>query len=243
MTGCSQLLRLLLRVAEWLGRNLARVLGLDAGDPEVARWTGVLALAALALSAYVFGRRPDGDDGAAGAGPGPARPGAAASRAALAAKMGLPRSVCVSTLGTVFEEARPGELSTTATVKKDQVETLQFLAKYTRVFLLTQCADDAGEAQARRALAGAGLVDDEKFVAAHNVLFCGTAKGKVAVVRQMEPDLYVDAEAAVLRELQRFNHKVALVGDGPGGEPPLAGGSGGRALVRVGSLSAYFRRS
>ena len=54
------------------------------------------------------------------------------------------RSVCVSTLGTVFEEASPGELSTTATVKKDQVETLQFLAKYTRVFLLTQCADDAG---------------------------------------------------------------------------------------------------
>ena len=43
------------------------------------------------------------------------------------------------------------------------------------------------------------------------VLFCGTLEGKVSMVRQLEPDLHVDAAAATVDALQRFTPQLLHV--------------------------------
>lgn len=137
-------------------------------------------------------------------------------------------------------------------VRVGEVETLKVLARGgARLFLLTHCLDSGSESGALLALEGCGLVGDgggreggqagagagvdstsaadgrggagAGVVPRHRVLFCSTLPGKVAVARQLEPDLYVDCETATLEELRRFNLKVLRIQ-----RQELGGGAGGR---------------
>ena len=48
-------------------------------------------------------------------------------------------------------------------------------------------------------------------VPAHRCLFCDTDVGRTALVRQLEPDVHVDAGAASVAELARFLPRVVHV--------------------------------
>lgn len=158
----------------------------------------------------------------------------------------------VSTPGTLLEAGSPEDLARAGpapAVRAGEVETLKVLARGgARLFLLTHCLDSGSEAGVLRALEGCGLVgggggrvggragagpgdstsaagggSGAGVVPRHRVLFCSTLPGKVAVARQLEPDLYVDCEAATLEELRRFNLKVLRIQ-----RQGLGGGAGGR---------------
>ncbi|KAK2080938.1 hypothetical protein QBZ16_000792 [Prototheca wickerhamii] len=83
------------------------------------------------------------------------------------------------------------------------------------VYLLAHVASDVGEAVVRGALEAEGLLGaGPGQVSPHRLLLCGTQIGKVSVVRQLEPELHIDADAETVAELQRFIPRLALVGAG-----------------------------
>lgn len=62
---------------------------------------------------------------------------------------------------------------------------------------------------------------------ARRLLFCSTLEGKASFVRQLEPELHVDAHPRTVSDLQRFVKQLVLVAP-PGQQAALpAGGSGG----------------
>ena len=66
-------------------------------------------------------------------------------------------------------------------------------------------ASDVGEAVVRGALEASGVLGNGKRqIPPHRLIFCETLQGKVAVVRQLEPELHVDADHRTIGELQRF---------------------------------------
>jgi hypothetical protein len=74
-------------------------------------------------------------------------------------------------------------------------------------------------------------------VPSQRLLLCSKAEGKVAIVRQLEPDLYIDSDQAAVAELARFLPRVWSIG-GPG----AASSSQVKAEIRSAStLSAHFK--
>lgn len=68
------------------------------------------------------------------------------------------------------------------------------------VYLLAHVASDVGEAVVRGALEAEGLLGaGPGQVSPHRLLLCGTQIGKVSVVRQLEPELHIDADAETVR--------------------------------------------
>ena len=66
-------------------------------------------------------------------------------------------------------------------------------------------ASDVGEAVVRGALEAAGVLGSGKRqIPPHRLVCCETLQGKVALVRQLEPELHVDADHRTIEELQRF---------------------------------------
>jgi hypothetical protein len=45
----------------------------------------------------------------------------------------------------------------------------------------------------------------------NKILFCETDRGKIAIARQLEPDIYVDVDETVVTELARFLPLVAML--------------------------------
>ena len=72
------------------------------------------------------------------------------------------------------------------------------------VYLLAHVASDVGEAVVRGALEAEGILGaGPGQVSPHRLLLCGTQIGKVSVVRQLEPELHIDADAETVRRVHR----------------------------------------
>ena len=65
-----------------------------------------------------------------------------------------------------------------------------------------QVSGDTGEATCRGALEAAGLVGTNKGqISPQRLLFCSTLEGKASIVRQLEPQLHIDAHSKTVRSL------------------------------------------
>lgn len=62
----------------------------------------------------------------------------------------------------------------------------------------------------------------DAFIGMRRLLFCSTLEGKVAIVRQLEPDLHVESAASTVDALQRFTLQLLHVRQ-PGGQAAAAG--------------------
>lgn len=81
------------------------------------------------------------------------------------------------------------------------------------LYLLCHVSDDIGEALVRGALEHAGVTGAAPGqVPPHRLLFCGTLAGKVSMVRQLDPELHVDAHPQTVRLELRGNSAGAAEG-------------------------------
>lgn len=146
------------------------------------------------------------------------------------------RTLTVQTLGCVFAESAPGQLSAGATLLPGAAEAVRQLAAKSDVYLVTQVADDTGEANARKALESAGVIGrGPGAVPPHKALFCSTAVGRTACVRQVDPQLHCDGVGESVTELRRFIPRLVLVA-----EPDAPSITFGPNVARATSLPAYF---
>ncbi len=155
---------------------------------------------------------------------------------AVSAQLSGIKRVTVSVPGIIFEEALPSQLQEAATVRPEAVEVLQEMSRISDVYLIAQVDDDVGQAVVTGALESAGLLGSGPGqVKAHHVLCCSTLEGKVPIVRQLEPDLHMDAHTASVEELKRFLPQLLLVREGSGSQP-----AGAANVAIAASLGAFF---
>lgn len=109
------------------------------------------------------------------------------------------RTVCVST-SVVMEHSPDGVLR----VMDSAMPALAGLASHSHLVLVTKCTNVTAEKSAMAALTASGLLG--RGLQAHRVLFCTTPKGKIAIVRHLEPSLFVDDDVETLRALLPFIH-------------------------------------
>ena len=87
-----------------------------------------------------------------------------------------------------------------ATLRPEAADILREIARNCAVFLVAQVEDDTGEATCRGALEAGGLVGSKPGqIPAQRLLFCSTLDGKVSIVRQLEPQLHIDAHPKTVR--------------------------------------------
>lgn len=98
--------------------------------------------------------------------------------------------VCVST--TSISELVGTEL----VVKSETLPVLWLLAKHSDLHFVTQCPTLATEKQVSGMLERSGLY--EAGLKRHRVLFCTKQPGKSAIVRHLEPALFVDDDVETL---------------------------------------------
>jgi len=99
--------------------------------------------------------------------------------------------------------------------------------------MLARVEDDIGQAAVTGALEAAGLLGlGPAQLPPQRLLFCSTQAGKLSIVRQIEPELHMDGDAATVEELRRFVPHLLCMG----------GGGGGAAGLGVASLAEYFEQ-
>lgn len=108
----------------------------------------------------------------------------------------------ISIESILLQEANSSEfLLHGATVIPETVQYVQSLVRNRHdVFLLCHVDDDIGEAVVIGALEHCGLVGESKHdqIPAHRVLFCGSSRSKVSMVRQLEPQLHIEADDSIV---------------------------------------------
>lgn len=116
--------------------------------------------------------------------------------------------VTINALGCLIKETSPTALSTDgATLIPEALNSLVNILESLQIFLVVQVADDIGECAVRGA-----LEDGEKCaIQPHRILYCSTLEGVVAIVRQLEPDVHIDACVFTAEELSRFIRNVVLI--------------------------------
>lgn len=123
------------------------------------------------------------------------------------------RRITISLPGTVLLENTAADLEDGASLIDGVPALLRAVLQHCEVFLLCRVESDVGEAAVRGALEATGVCGMAKGqVAPHRLLFCGTQIGLTSLVRQLEPDLHVDGDAAIVNDLQRFLPRLLLVG-------------------------------
>jgi hypothetical protein len=124
----------------------------------------------------------------------------------------LPKRVTINALGTLLKETSPNSLSTDgATLIPEAVHALVSLLQschQLQVFVIVQVTDDIGECAVKGALEDGEI---SSAIQAHRILFCSTMEGVVAIVRQLEPDVHIDACISTAEELSRFIQNVVLI--------------------------------
>ncbi len=120
--------------------------------------------------------------------------------------------------GVVYTAVSSGSGSSqTVAIMPDAVEVVrEILKRETKVYLLSEVTSNADQGNVLALLEAAGIVSpsgDEKRdskgesgrrMKRHHVLFCSTSVGKVAMVRQLEPDVYIDNDDSVLSQLSKI---------------------------------------
>lgn len=107
-----------------------------------------------------------------------------------------------------------------------------------------QVQDDLEQAVAAASLEAGSVVGSQPGqVPPHRLLFCSTLEGKVAIVRQIEPDVHFESHQGTAESLARFGHQIVLVGEGAasaGSSSSSAAGAAARNLGRAQSLAHFF---
>lgn len=122
-------------------------------------------------------------------------------------------TIALSVTGVMTRERSAAELSRKgATLIESSIEVLRELVISMRkkVFLVCEVEDDIGEAVILDLLDHAGLIGNQ-MIPNHRVIFCSSNNSKVSIVRQLEPNLYVDVDAEVCKELGRFMNSIVLL--------------------------------
>jgi hypothetical protein len=101
---------------------------------------------------------------------------------------------------------------------KQQYETLLLrLSQECELYLVGQVKSDQEEEQIISKITSTKLTGDnplsivEAGLNQNKILFCETDRGKIAIARQLEPDVYIDIDEGVVTELARFLPLVALI--------------------------------
>lgn len=95
----------------------------------------------------------------------------------------------------------------------------QEICKAADTYMLVQVPDDVGEAAVTGAMEAAGLLGRAPHqLPPHRLLFCSTLEGKASIVRQIEPELHIDGQAATIQDLVRFIPQLVHV-CAPGVQP------------------------
>ncbi len=208
----------------------------------VGRLGGAAAGASSSAAATKAGASSSGAGACtAAAGSEPTEPGAAASGLARAvrARLGGARRVTLSALGTLLQEAAPAELSDGASLHPSAARLLSALCwAASDVYIIAHVSDDVGAAAVAGALDAAGALGHDRGQLPRNrLLFCSTLEGKVALVRQIEPDLHVDAASRTVDDLARFAPRLLHI-VAPGSAMPT--GRSAAHIVAAPSLAAFF---
>jgi hypothetical protein len=184
------------------------------------------------------------------AAPPPAKRAPAATRAppdtplgaAVRAQLPGVRRITLSAPGVLLQQWECSDLRDAAEARPGAVAILQELARAAEVFLVAHVPDDVGAALVAGALEAAGaLGTGPGQVAPQRLLLCGTLDGKVSIVRQLEPELHIDASPRTVGDLSRFVPQLLLISDAGG-----SGGSGAPAVAAAAnvecaaSLATFF---
>ncbi|KFM27006.1 Peroxisome biogenesis protein 22 [Auxenochlorella protothecoides] len=95
-----------------------------------------------------------------------------------------------------YQEPSANALEDSASVMPSMIPLVLELARRVNLYALAHVASDVGEATVRGALEHAGLLGpNHGQLPPHRLLFCGTREGKASMVRQLEPQLHIDADA------------------------------------------------
>ncbi|KAK9786387.1 hypothetical protein WJX73_006975 [Symbiochloris irregularis] len=122
------------------------------------------------------------------------------------------RKVTISAPGVLLKELLPHELQDGASLRPAAARVLAEMLHSTAVYIMAHVSDDIGEATVRGALEAGGLVGKGPGqILPHRILFCSTLAGKEALVRQLEPELHIDAHEHTVKSLQRFMPQLLLI--------------------------------
>lgn len=176
----------------------------------------------------------------AGAAP---RPPAAHSALAAAVRSQLQgmKRVTLSAPGVLLEQWDCSDLGDAAAARDEAVAVAREIARASDLFLVAHVPDDVGAALVAGALEAAGLLGNAAGqVPPQRLLLCGTTDGKVSIVRQLEPDLHVDASARTVGDLSRFVPQLLLISEPgrPGGGPPAVAAAAN--VEAAASLAEFF---
>lgn len=144
------------------------------------------------------------------------------------------RRVTLSVPGVLVAESSTVQLQEAATALPEAVACAREIARMADTYLLAQVSDDIGQAVVLGALEAADLIGTASGqVKPHRILFCSTVEGKNAIVRQLEPELHVDAHGATIDDLKRFVPQLLHVSSGT---PSAAA----QNIVSYSSLQGFF---
>ncbi|KIZ05701.1 hypothetical protein MNEG_2263 [Monoraphidium neglectum] len=177
---------------------------------------------------------------AAPAARGGAHPAAARSPLAAAVRAHLAgvKRVTLSAPGVLLEQWEASELSEAASARAEAAAVLREIARAADVYLIAHVPDDLAAAILAGALEAAGVVGHGPGqVPPQRLLLCGTADGKVSVVRQLEPELHIDASARTVGDLSRFVPQLLLIARPGEGVPAVAAAANVEAAA---SLAVFF---
>ncbi|ELR25414.1 Peroxin 22 (Pex22), putative [Acanthamoeba castellanii str. Neff] len=149
------------------------------------------------------------------------------------------RRVSCATRGVVLEFDNDADADAAAghhrpRLIESAVPVLLLLARYTDLYLITECDDDSTEEAVRSLLAARGLL--AAGLNPHKALFCSTPLGRVHMARQLESHMHIDGNAAVAEGLHRH---VARLGVVVAGAPPERQG-GAEGVLWAATLSEMF---
>ncbi len=106
-------------------------------------------------------------------------------------------------------------------IVRTQLSTLQQLAQCCDLYIVAQVSSDEQERAILKSLTAAAEHDSTSTSSSlslcdcglnrHKILFCETARGQIAIARQLEPQLFVGTDGGVTSELSRFLPNVSRV--------------------------------
>uniref|UniRef100_A0A7S2FF64 Uncharacterized protein n=1 Tax=Pycnococcus provasolii TaxID=41880 RepID=A0A7S2FF64_9CHLO len=126
--------------------------------------------------------------------------------------VGRVRRMTVATVGVLFraDASKPLNARDSASLIPAAERAIRAAAAQgLELFLITHVDSDAAQESAQKSLKSSGI--SGTAIPPHRCLFCDTDVGRTALVRQLEPDVHVDAGLASVTELARFLPRVAHV--------------------------------
>lgn len=93
--------------------------------------------------------------------------------------------------------------------KEDQLETLKHLAKECDLYLIAKVDSDEEAEEIEKLCMKSKLF--ESGLNKYKLLFCETQIGKTAIARQIEPQIYIDDDVNIIKELHRFIPSLGLI--------------------------------